>query len=64
MKNPPILFIAFLFSTISASSLNLKDALASHQIAVEVSGSNYDSMPTSLRKNGFSPEMQMTVSWH
>jgi hypothetical protein len=41
--------------------MDLKQAIASKIVAVEVSGANYDSMPISMR-NGFSPKMQMTVS--
>jgi hypothetical protein len=41
--------------------MDLKQAIASKLVSVEVSGANYDSIPVSMR-NGFSPKMQMTVS--
>ena len=61
MENKHILIIAFIFSTLSASSINLKEAIANNQVAVLVTGSNYDSMPQALRA-GYAPEMQMTLA--
>src|SRR3954466_5310913 len=61
MKKHPILFVLFILIGWRTSSMNLKEAIASKIVAVEVSGANWDSMPTSLR-NGFSPKMEMTVS--
>ena len=62
MKNTTILFIAITTSTLQSSAVNLKDALAGKMISVSVTGSNYDSLPASLRKQDFHPEMEMTVS--
>ena len=61
MKNSYLLLAAFIFSGLRISAVNLKEAIANKQISVEVTGSNYDSIPSSLR-NGFAPKMQMTVS--
>ena len=62
MKLTHIILIGYLLSSTAASSMNLKDAIASKLVAVEISGSDWDKMPASLRKNGFAPKMQMTVS--
>lgn len=42
--------------------MNLKEAIASKAVMVEMAGSNYDSIPGSMRTDGFIPSMQMTVS--
>jgi hypothetical protein len=62
MKSTLLLIVAFIFSTLRVSSINLKDAIASNLVAVDVSGSNYDSIPVALRYSGAAPKMQMTVS--
>jgi len=62
MKNLLTLFVAFFFFCSHASSLSIKEAMANKQIAVDVSGTNYDSVPQYLRAAGEAPGMQMTVS--
>ena len=42
--------------------MDLKDAIASKLVAIEVTGANYDSIPRSMNADGFVPKMQMTVS--
>ncbi|MCW3125793.1 MAG: hypothetical protein JWO03_1451 [Bacteroidetes bacterium] len=61
MKPLPILLLTFTLCAWRGSSMNMKEAIASKVVAVEVSGANWDSMPTTLR-SGFSPKMEMTVS--
>ena len=62
MKPTHIFLIVYLLSTTAAWSMNLKDAIASKLVAVEISGSDWDKMPASLRNSAFAPKMQMTVS--
>ncbi len=62
MKSTYLLLLVFVFSSLQVFPVNLKDAIANKQVAVQLSGSTYDSIPVELRSNGFIPEMQLTVS--
>ncbi len=57
-----ILLCAFILFAWRLSSTNLKEAIASKLVTVEMTGSNYDSIPPSMGADGFKPKMQMTVS--
>ena len=61
MRNHPTLLLLFVLISWRVSCMDLRQAIASKLVSVEVSGANYNEMPADL-KSGFSPKMQMTVS--